>query len=50
MDDLCKCGMPLTDGVKCQCNPELCVYCCECSSDCQCGCSEKRKIADNKTE
>lgn len=37
-----KCGMPLDDKTKCTCQPTLCVYCCECAPDCECGCAEKK--------
>ena len=42
-EEKCACGMPLTEETKCNCKPDNCAICCECSEDCQCGCVEKSK-------
>lgn len=39
-DKKCACGMPLTKETTCTCNPELCIHCCECDEDCECGCAD----------
>ncbi|MBI4709380.1 MAG: hypothetical protein HY764_04220 [Candidatus Portnoybacteria bacterium] len=39
----CECGMPLNNDTRCSCNPALCIHCCSCDSDCQCGCQKKSK-------
>lgn len=37
----CACGMPLDEKTTCKCNDEVCIHCCECEEDCDCGCAEK---------
>ncbi|MGE5392662.1 MAG: hypothetical protein ACM3NH_02865 [Candidatus Saccharibacteria bacterium] len=37
----CACGMPLTVESECECNPELCLYCCACPEGCVCNCRAK---------
>ena len=39
MDTCAKCGMPIDDDSKCSCDSSLCYHCCECESNCVCGCS-----------
>ena len=39
MDTCVKCGMPVEEDSKCTCDPSLCFHCCNCPSDCSCGCS-----------
>ncbi|MFA6437265.1 MAG: hypothetical protein WC242_03810 [Candidatus Paceibacterota bacterium] len=37
-----KCDMPLDKPEdKCSCADDLCVYCCECEEECNCGCKKK---------
>lgn len=43
MEKCKECGMPLTDEVKCSCQPELCKHCCKCPDDCECGCRKEEK-------
>lgn len=40
-EEKCQCGMPLNEETACKCNPKICYYCCECPSDCTCGCQQK---------
>ncbi|MFA5085984.1 MAG: hypothetical protein WC468_00075 [Candidatus Paceibacterota bacterium] len=42
----CECGMPLNAETECSCEPGVCIYCCSCPSDCQCGCAEKKEKQD----
>jgi len=37
----CPCGMPLSDETECKCNPDVCIHCCECDNNCECGCKKK---------
>lgn len=39
----CACGMPLDEKTECSCEPGVCIYCCSCPENCQCGCKEKAK-------
>ncbi|MFA5169302.1 MAG: hypothetical protein WC420_00945 [Candidatus Paceibacterota bacterium] len=39
----CGCGMPLSEETECSCEPGVCIYCCSCPPDCQCGCAEKKE-------
>jgi len=39
----CVCGMPLDDKSECTCDKEVCIHCCECPDDCECGCKKKVK-------
>ncbi|MCX6764481.1 MAG: hypothetical protein NTU58_02115 [Candidatus Nealsonbacteria bacterium] len=37
-----KCGMPIEKPEdECSCEECVCFHCCECESDCSCGCKEK---------
>jgi len=36
----CACGMPLTSETTCSCDPTKCCKCCECDTDCSCGCKK----------
>lgn len=40
-DKTCECGMPLTEETECKCDPNVCIHCCTCPDDCECGCKEK---------
>ena len=37
----CDCGMPLNNDMECSCEPGICIHCCKCPADCECGCKEK---------
>jgi hypothetical protein len=45
-DKTCDCGMPLTEETECKCQPDVCIHCCTCSDDCECGCKEKAAKED----
>lgn len=42
----CKCGMPLDENTSCKCDSDVCIHCCKCAPDCECGCQEKSKKAN----
>lgn len=45
----CECGMPLTEETECKCEKGVCIHCCNCEEDCECGCSDKaEKDSDNE--
>jgi len=42
----CECGMLLSEETQCSCDPSVCIHCCKCASDCQCGCQDKAEKAE----
>ena len=37
----CACGMPLDEKTECKCEKGVCIHCCNCEDDCECGCQDK---------
>jgi len=47
MENKCsKCGVDMTEEMKCTCKPEVCKGCCECEAGCTCGCKEAMPVEE----